>query len=102
MGHDPTTSDLEGRRSAYLSYIRITLKTLVEPAERVSLGSDIPKVMPPITHLCGPKNWSRRWGSNPRQSRWQRGTLPLSYACMEDRVGLEPTTSGVRIPRSAY
>ena len=26
------------------------------------------------------KKWSGQRGSNPRQSRWQRGALPLSYA----------------------
>lgn len=32
------------------------------------------------------KKWSERWELNPRQSRWQREALPLSYARLKSGI----------------
>lgn len=43
---------------------------------------------------------SRRWGSNPRSSRWQRDALPLSYTC-NLRRGDRSRTCQLSVPNRA-
>src|SRR5207253_2635351 len=44
------------------------------------LGTEPNRIAPvaPRSRRCG--EWSGRWDLNPRQPRWQRGALPLSYS----------------------
>src|SRR6185437_538425 len=48
------------------------------------------------------KNWSGRWGSNPRPRPWQGRALPLSYTRIrKERWRRRPLRNGGRMPNAA-